>query len=296
MIPNRLLLLFLSLFCTLSSIYAQQETHAHQEKSRKCMLCLSGTNHSSHERPYRDFSFKSELPLLSGIFGLSTLSLVLKSPTPLTVEQVNLLDKNEVNAFDRYAISKNSASAQNISDVFLTGVLVLPAIFLSNHHTRKDILPLALMSVETIIINIALTDITKKLASRTRPLAYNPNFSIEEKTKENARVSFFSGHTSHTASLSFLMAKVMTDYHPHAKKGFKIGIWAFAAAVPGVTGYLRVRAGKHFPTDTIAGFIAGGLVGVLVPHFHRKKQIIPNGKVSVTPSIGIGTAALTMRF
>ena len=277
MTSNRLLLLFLSLFCALSSIYAQHEGHEHKEESRKCIICLSGTNHPTHDRPYRDFSFKSELPILSGVVGLATISLILKSPSPLTVEQVNLLDKNDVNAFDRYAISKNSASAQRISDVFLTGVLVLPSIFLSNHHTRKDIVPLVVMSVETIIINIALTDITKKLASRTRPLAYNPNFSIEEKTKENARVSFFSGHTSHTASLSFLMAKVMTDYHPHAKKGVKIGIWAFAAAVPGVTGYLRVRAGKHFPTDTIAGFVAGGLVGVLVPHFHKKKHNIIRG-------------------
>ena len=152
------------------------------------------------------------------------------------------------------------------------------------------------MSAETVLINLTITNITKKLVKRTRPLAYNPNFSLSEKTTENARVSFFSGHTSHTASLSFLIAKVMTDYHPHAKNGIKIGIWSFAAAVPAVTGYLRVRAGKHFPTDTITGLIAGGLVGILVPHFHRPRNNLKNKKVILIPSVGVGMVALQLRF
>ena len=88
----------------------------------------------------------------------------------------------------------------------------------------------------------------------------------------------------------------MTDYHPTAKKGVKIGIWTFAASVPAVTGYLRVRAGKHFPTDVITGFVAGGLVGVLLPHFHRKKNNRLNRKNTLIPSVGIGSAALTFHF
>jgi len=170
---------------------------------------------------------------------------------------------------------------------------MLPAIFISNHHTRKDLVPLVAMSLEVILTNYALTEITKRLASRTRPLAYNPNFPIEEKLTKNARLSFFSGHTSHTSALSFMMAKVMTDYHPHTSKGFKIGIWSFAAAIPAVTGYLRVRAGKHFPTDTITGFVAGGLVGILIPHFHKKRV---NKKVKLSPSFGWNQAMVRLQF
>lgn len=264
-----------------------------QHTQKECIIC-QGHTHGLNERPYRNFTFKSELPFIASAAGLALTSQLLKAPTPLTIGEINRLDKNNVNSFDRYAISKNSSSAQNASDILLTGVLVLPAIFLSNHHTRKDLIPLIVMPVEAILINLSLTDISKKLVKRTRPLAYNPNFSLEEKQKENARVSFFSGHTSHTATLSFLVAKVMTDYHPDANKGFKIGIWSFAALVPATTGYLRIRAGKHFPTDTIAGFVAGGLVGILVPHFHKKRKI--TRKIKLQPSLGFNTATLRVQF
>lgn len=274
------------MFVVVSPVYSQ-----HTKK--ECFIC-QGHTHGVKERPYKSFTFKSEWPFIASATGLALTSQLLNAPTPLTIEEINGLDKNNVNSFDRYAISKNSSSAQNTSDFLLTGVLVLPAIFLSNHHTRKDLIPLIVMPAEAILINLSLTNISKKLVKRTRPLAYNPNFSLEEKLEENARVSFFSGHTSHTATLSFLMAKVMTDYHPHANKGFKIGIWSFAALVPATTGYLRVRAGKHFPTDTIAGFIAGGLVGVLVPHFHKKRKIAK--KIKLQPSLGFNTASLRMQF
>lgn len=61
-------------------------------------------------------------------------------------------------------------------------------------------------------------------------------------------------------------------------------------------GYLRVRAGKHFPTDAITGFIAGGLVVVLAPHFHRPKNNLKNKKVILIPSLGVGMASLQMLF
>lgn len=290
----RLLFLVSILLCYCLASHSQTEHH--HEATQDCVICKKGAVHHIHDRPYKDFSFKGELPILAGIVGLATIDLLVNSPLPLTIEQVNLLDSRNVNKFDRYAISKNSADAQQISDFFLTGVLVLPAIFLSNHHTRKDVIPLALMTLETVLINLALTDLTKKIVGRTRPLAYNPNFPIEEKLTKNTKASFFSGHTSHTAALSFLIAKVMTDYHPDVRKGVKIGIWTFAATIPAVTGYLRVRAGKHFPTDTITGFVAGGLVGVLLPHFHRKKQNALNKKTALIPSFGIGGAALTFHF
>ena len=279
----------MSFFAVVNPIYSQHIEHTENE----CFLC-QGETHGINDRPYKDFTFKNEWPFLASTAGLVLTSQLINAPTPLTIEEINGLDRNNVNSFDRFATSKNSSSAQNASDFLLTGVLVLPAIFLSHHHTRKDLIPLIVMPVEAILINYSLTEISKRLVSRTRPLAYNPDFPLEDKLEENARLSFFSGHTSHTATLSFLIAKVMTDYHPHANKGFKIGIWSFAALVPATTGYLRIRAGRHFPTDTIAGFVAGGLVGVLVPHFHKKRKIAK--KIKLQPSIGFNTASLRMQF
>lgn len=41
-------------------------------------------------------------------------------------------------------------------------------------------------------------------------------------------------------------------------------------ALTAFVSYWRVRSGQHFPTDVIMGSIAGGGIGVLVPHFHRR--------------------------
>jgi membrane-associated phospholipid phosphatase len=35
----------------------------------------------------------------------------------------------------------------------------------------------------------------------------------------------------------------------------------------------RVRGGAHFPTDVIAGTVAGAGIGVVVPHLHRSAEI-----------------------
>ena len=35
----------------------------------------------------------------------------------------------------------------------------------------------------------------------------------------------------------------------------------------------RVRAGKHFPTDVLAGAFAGAGIGVVVPHLHRTEDV-----------------------
>ena len=39
--------------------------------------------------------------------------------------------------------------------------------------------------------------------------------------------------------------------------------------LPAVTGYLRFKAGKHFPTDIIVGYGVGATIGYLVPELHK---------------------------
>jgi undecaprenyl-diphosphatase len=34
-----------------------------------------------------------------------------------------------------------------------------------------------------------------------------------------------------------------------------------------------VRAGKHFPTDVLAGAVAGAGIGIIVPHLHRTEDV-----------------------
>jgi len=140
------------------------------------------------------------------------------------------------------------------------------------------------MGVETMGWTITMTSFTKGIVKRKRPFVYNTTIPIEDKMASNGRLSFFSGHTAGVASLSFFTAKVFNDYYPDSK--WKPVIWSAAAVIPATTGYLRVRGGKHYPTDVIVGMAIGGLVGVLIPHLHRKKKNKKKGKsnLSILPN------------
>jgi membrane-associated phospholipid phosphatase len=85
--------------------------------------------------------------------------------------------------------------------------------------------------------------------------------------ERDARESFFSGHTSTTAAFAFSTAKIWSDHHVGSR--WQPWVWVGAAAVPLTTGILRIRAGKHFPSDVLAGMAVGALCGWLVPELHR---------------------------
>jgi len=129
---------------------------------------------------------------------------------------------------------------------------------------------------------------------RPRPFTYNPEVALEKKLKLDAKRSFFSGHASHTAAFTFFMAKVVSDYHPNMKKGLKTLMWSGAILIPATTSYLRVKAGKHFPTDVIAGYAAGAFVGYIIPHLHKKKEEDP--VISVKPIVWVDYAGLSINF
>ncbi len=63
--------------------------------------------------------------------------------------------------------------------------------------------------------------------------------------------------------------------------GAKIALWSFSAYIPALTGYFRVKAGKHFTTDVMAGYAVGAFTGWLIPHLHKKKADSMLGKLNL---------------
>ena len=247
------------------------------------VLCQSDSlnqcENSDNTSPFQ-LNFNKDIALTgSGVaMGISGL-ILMHNIIPLTSDEIARLDLNSINSFDRSASRPYRGNL--IGDALLYGLFLLPLTFLSHERMRQDWKILAVMGAEVLLIQSGLNAIVKGVTSRTRPYVYDPNAPLDKKTSKDARVSFYSGHTSTTAAISFFIAKVFSDYH--SNKTMKYFIWTGAALYPAAVGYLRVDSGHHFLSDVITGYIMGALIGYLIPEMHRAapdKQISVNYQYS----------------
>ena len=162
-----------------------------------------------------------------------------------------------------------------MSDILLYSSIAVPVLLLADERVRDDYRGFSLLWAESLFLTLGITNLTKVLVSRPRPYLYGDKASEEYKLKNDNRKSFFSGHTSISAVSCFLMASMYDDYNPNSK--LSPYLWAGACFTPALTAYYRYDAGKHFPSDLVAGYIVDSVVGVLVPKLHTKSSKINVG-------------------
>ncbi len=235
------------------------------------VVCMTIHTIQGQDRIY-NINFKQEAAYLGTGIGLQAIGFFVHQGTErANLEEISLLDRNDINAFDRSATYNYSSTAQTISDVILFSAATLPFFTYCNKHCRTQGSTVGIMAIETFLITNGITNITKSLSQRYRPYNYNENVPDAVKLGRSSKLSFFSGHASNTAAMSFFTAKVITDLHPEMKnKGL---VWGVAAGVPAVISYLRYEAGKHFPTDLITGYAVGATIGYLIPSMHLSDRI-----------------------
>jgi len=235
-----------------------------------------------------EVSWKKDAPILGGaIVGWMGTRYLVNKADKATSEEVFALDRNNVWGFDRAATNNFSQSAASISDVFLFSTLALPLTCYLSHGVNEQGIAMGVMLVETVFITDAINNLFKATVKRYRPRSYNESLALDERVNDQARLSFLSGHTSITAAMTFMSAKVLTEIHPDSK--WNKFIWASAITIPAFNGYLRARAGKHFPTDVMAGYALGAGIGLLIPKIHRAENF------SIGPS-DLGGLSLTWTF
>ena len=135
----------------------------------------------------------------------------------------------------------------------------------------------------------------KKLVKRRRPFTYNESIVLGkkchayDKDHPNANLSFYSGHTSHVASFVFFTNTMLWYYKPE----YRTNDWAWivSAMIPAVVGYQRVRAGKHFPSDVMVGYLAGAAIGYLIPKIHENED--QGSDLTEDFLIGVGAGMLS---
>jgi undecaprenyl-diphosphatase len=223
--------------------------------------------------------------LLGAILGTGEI----KPPVP-SVSASSLLP------IDRSAVTQTiDPHASTYSNVGLYTAVAFAVVdpLLSGLRDGSDALVVdAFMYAESASLALTLTDITKIAVRRPRPIDYincqqpnNPGCSSTD-----LGLSFFSGHASAVAAIGATATYLAFIRSPESPRPW-ITLGA-ATALTAFVGYERVRAGEHFPTDVIAGAMAGAAIGILVPHLHRHKQEAPRVWVGVQPVPGGGGLSL----
>jgi len=226
------------------------------------------THTEYHPGPY-SLDYNREIILLGSgaVMGISGLVLI-NSITPLAAEEIARLDPNDINPFDRNGIGQYRDV--DTGDALLYASFLLPLSFLTDKRMTRDWKTLGVIGIEVLMVQAGLTAIIKGLTLRTRPYVYDPNTPMDKKMSKDARVSFYSGHTSTTAAISFYVARVFSDYlSDNTAKTF---IWAGAVVYPALVGYLRRDSGRHFRTDVLTGYAIGAAIGYFIPELHKVSQ------------------------
>jgi membrane-associated phospholipid phosphatase len=183
----------------------------------------------------------------------------------LTPEQINMLTVDDISRIDRSATLNYSLQAARTSDLFLYTSLGAPLFLAFNSAIKPDAGKGGIVYLETISLASAEIALIKALVKRPRPFVYNPRAPEHKKTERDALSSFFSGHTAMTSTAAFFAANTWLRYN----EGNQAMIYSAAALIPLSTGYLRYRAGKHFPTDIAAGIIIGAFNVWVTDRLHR---------------------------
>ncbi|MCF4102692.1 phosphatase PAP2 family protein [Gillisia sp. M10.2A] len=217
--------------------------------------------------PYKTDFLKDGIYITTGL-GLNVLGVkLIQNKDDLTINELNNLSKDDVWGIDRWAAGYDSEQANKDSYIPMYGSFALPLLLMLNENERQNAGQISVLFVETMATTGALFSITAGLVEKSRPRVYNTSLPEEDRIASDEQRAFFAGHTAATAAASFFAAKIYNDFNPDSS--LKPLVWGVAAAIPATTGYLRIKAGKHFLTDNLIGYAVGAASGILIPELHK---------------------------
>jgi membrane-associated phospholipid phosphatase len=242
--------------------------------------------------PYKT-KFGTDAPVIVAGVGLTALGVhLIQNKDPLPEDKLNTLSKSDLPFFDRGNAGYYDESMDKASYIPFQASFAMPvALMLINKNERQHAGQVLVMYTETMAITGALFTLSAGLIDRPRPFVYGTKAPLNKKVDPDSQRSFFAGHTAATAAATFFMAKVFSDFNPDSKA--RPYVWAFAATLPAVVGYMRYEAGHHFLSDNIVGYGIGAAAGILVPKFHKVKAF---KNVSVAPYVGEKYRGLTLTY
>lgn len=211
--------------------------------------------------------------------GFALLSNMIISTGELRPQQISpTFQTSQLLGIDRSAVTQNvDPRASLLSNLGLYAALSYTAIDSVatgfREDSRQSALVDAIIYAEVLALTTGATNLAKMAVRRPRPVAYiefakhknDPNYSNAD---TDSSLSFFSGHAATVGSVAGAATYLAFTRSPHS-----IRPWLTLVGGLALTSFVsveRVRAGAHFPTDVIAGAVAGAGIGVLTAHLHRE--------------------------
>ena len=214
-------------------------------------------------------NFTRELTILFG--GVALLAAAIyadhRDDTPVYTPYAGDYTGEEINPFDRLGYTVRDRRAGNLADVGLYGGPTLPLLLSLHPRTRPHYPTVLLLWLQTMLLTFSSSSLLKNTVSRPRPYVYNRDWQLDRPLTRRDRAAFLSGHAANATAGAVLFAELLRTYD--GRRGAWLGrLLAMGVAVS--TGFLRVKAGKHWPTDAAAGALLGGGVAGAMMVVHRR--------------------------
>jgi membrane-associated phospholipid phosphatase len=203
---------------------------------------------------------------------------------------------------DRTALGPPDRAADRTSDWTRLAAIVYPPIFTvlasRDDHPGDAAFRGVRVQAEATLLNAGVTFVLKRVVSRPRPYTYRAEEeryagSGFEADRPEAFESFPSGHSSAAwagamAGLAFLVTE-----RPGLGEETHFANGVLAGHLAASTSLLRVKAGRHFPTDVVAGAALGTATGVAVALIHQDDETRGlRGDAWRAGLMGVGTGML----
>lgn len=272
---KRLFVVFSSLLLLSTDLLAQDDTTVSKENIKANLQTVDTTAPAVYNiNPWSTLAIGA-VATGANMFAINNF---LHNKRTLTLTEVEAARRDIVNGFDRWALNQDPSKRDHyyrLSDHVLTGILAgSAATFLFGKKTKKDWLRLGLMYYQTQFLTFAFYDFSffgPLFQNRLRPVVYYDYFPMELRRQGRQRNSMYSGHVANATSATFFAVKVYLDYHPEMRNK-KFLLYGLASVPALFNGWLRMKALAHFPSDILAGYMIGGLFGIVVPELHRIKS------------------------
>ncbi|MBP5246437.1 MAG: phosphatase PAP2 family protein [Fibrobacter sp.] len=247
------------------------------------ILTALGASVHGEEAPYA-LSLGTEAPILSlGVTAYIVSQYAYSQMEPRSCEP----NKENLLPWDRPFAGTFHPAFDDVSDWTLYALIAFPLGFETvelalGNSTGSEALTFFLTAAEITLWQSSLNLIVRSLRLWGRPEIYR---SGADRSRGESWGSFYSGHTGAAFSIAVFSSLWFMEKYPNSS--YIPLVWGGTLGLASAVGIMRITAGKHFPTDVIAGALVGSVSSYLVLRLHKTSRV----KVSLVPGyIGVGVS------